>query len=326
MTPIVGEQTKPATILRSRRWPTKSPRAMHHTVIVNARAGTALEAGPDAFAARIIAAFEASGCTADVRMVHPRELDDALSLAIDDRECVPVIAGGDGTINGVLPVLIHANRPVGILPLGTVNVLGRDLGLSGTLEHQIAVLCQGEPIVLDVGSVNDRLFHSLSGMGFFSLMAREREQARRRFPFSRALAFFVAATRSVLFTRAITVDVGVGPDRRVVQADAVLVTVNAFEGADWHRPRLDGGVFEVHILNAGGLFSRCKAALSIVSGSWRTSPNLTSFTGADVTLTRKDKRRGHITFDGEVERKAGPLVYSLMPGAVTLIGARGRSA
>ncbi|WP_054143035.1 diacylglycerol kinase family protein [Bosea sp. AAP35] len=299
---------------------------MRYTVIVNAKAGTVLEAGADAFSARIIAAFDANGCSANVHMVHPRELDSALSLAIEDGDCIPVIAGGDGTINGVLPVLMVAGRPVGVLPLGTVNVLGRDLGLAGAIEQQIAALCQGEPVVMDVGSVNDRLFHSLSGMGFFSLMAREREQARRRFPFSRALAFAVAATRSILFTRAITVDVGIGPDRRVVEADAVLVTVNAFEGADWRRPALNGGVFEVHILNAGGLYSRCKAAFSIVSGAWRTSPNLESFTGSQVTLTRRDKRSGHITFDGEVERKRGPLEYKLLPGAVTLIAARDRVA
>ena len=298
---------------------------MHHIVVVNARAGTVLEAGPEAFAARIVTAFEANGCSAEVRMVHPRELDDALSLAIENIDCVPVIAGGDGTINGVLPILLHADKPVGVLPLGTVNVLGRDLGLIGVLEDQIAALCRGEPVVMDVGSVNDQLFHSISGMGFFSLMAREREQARRRFPFSRAVAFMVAATRSILFTRAITVDVGIGEERRVVEADAVLVTVNSFEGAEWRRERLDGGVFEVHILNAGGLYSRCKAAFSIVSGKWRTSDNLMSFTGSEVTLTRRDKRRGHITFDGEVERKAGPLVYKLLPGAIRLIAARTKS-
>jgi diacylglycerol kinase family enzyme len=299
---------------------------MQHTVVVNARAGTVLEAGAEAFEARIVAAFQAAGCSAQVRMVHPRELDDALALAIEDTGTVPVIAGGDGTLNGVLPLLMHAGRPVGVLPLGTVNVLGRDLGLTGTLEEQIAALCKGEPVTLDVGSVNDRLFHSLSGMGFFSLMAREREYARRRFPFSRAMAFVMAATRSILFTRPITVaiDLGRGEERRLVEADAVLVTVNGFEGSEWRRPRLDGGVFEVHILNAGGLYSRCKAALSVVSGRWRTSPDLLSFTGSEVTLTRRDKRRGHITFDGEVERKAGPLVYRLLPTAIRLIAARDR--
>jgi hypothetical protein len=100
----------------------------------------------------------------------------------------------------------------------------------------------------------------------------------------------------------------------IVEADAVLVTINSFEGAEWRRSQLDGGVFEVHILNAGGLYSRCKAALSVVSGKLAPSHNLISFTGDEVTLTRRDKRRGHITFDGEVERKAGPGLSAAAQG------------
>lgn len=299
---------------------------MRHTVVVNARAGTILEAGADVFSARLASAFAARGSAAEVKLVSPRELDDALALAIETSDAVPVIAGGDGTINRVLPVLIQAARPVGILPMGTVNVLGRDLGLYGSLEQQVAALCAGEPVAMDVGRVNDRLFHSLSGLGFFSLMAREREQARRRIPFSRVAAFGLAAARSILFTRPISVDIRIGEEHLVVDADAVLITVNRFDGAEWHRGELDGGVFEVHILNAGGLYSRSKAALSVVSGRWRSSGNLTSVFGDEVVLQRRDKRRGHVTFDGEVERKAGPLTYSLLPRAFRVIAARATSS
>lgn len=299
---------------------------MRHTVVVNARAGTILEAGADVFSARLASAFAARGSAAEVKLVSPRELDDALALAIETSDAVPVIAGGDGTINRVLPVLIQAARPVGILPMGTVNVLGRDLGLYGSLEQQVAALCAGEPVAMDVGRVNDRLFHSLSGLGFFSLMAREREQARRRIPFSRVAAFSLAAARSILFTRPISVDIRIGEEHLVVDADAVLITVNRFDGAEWRRGELDGGVFEVHILNAGGLYSRSKAALSVVSGRWRSSGNLTSVFGDEVVLQRRDKRRGHVTFDGEVERKAGPLTYSLLPRAFRVIAARATSS
>ncbi|MGN6098916.1 MAG: diacylglycerol/lipid kinase family protein [Bosea sp. (in: a-proteobacteria)] len=295
---------------------------MRHTVVVNARAGTVLEAGADAFSSRLAAAFAARGSVAEIKLVPPRELEGALALAVDREGSVPVIAGGDGTINHVLPVLMRAPRPVGILPMGTVNVLGRDLGLSGELEQQVAALCAGEPVEMDVGRVNDRLFHSLSGLGFFSLMAREREHARRRFPFSRAAAFSLAAVRSILFTRSISVDIRIGQEHLVVDADAVLVTVNRFDGPEWRRGRLDGGVFEVHVLNAGGLYSRSKAALSVVSGRWRSSGHLTSFFGDEVVLQRRDKRRGHVTFDGEVERKAGALTYSLLPRAFRVIAAR----
>lgn len=291
-------------------------------VIANARAGAVLEAGADAFSERIVAAFEAAGCRAEVELVPPRELQARLRAAVADETVTTVVAGGDGSINGALPILIGCKRPVGVLPLGTVNVLGRDLGLVGTVEEQIAALCQGEPVAMDLGSVNGRLFHSISGMGFFSLMARQREYARRRFPFSRLLAFVFAATRSILFTHPIRIEMEIAGERRQVEADAVLVTVNQFDGAEWRRSRLDGGAFEVHILDTGGLLSRAKAALSMLTGSWRSSHNLVSLTGTAVTIIRRDKRRGHVTFDGEVERSASPFAYRLLPGALRVIAAR----
>lgn len=291
-------------------------------VVANARAGAVLEAGADSFAQRIAAAFEAAGCRAEVELVPPRQLRGHLRVAIADEAMIPVVAGGDGSINGALPVLADCKRPVGVLPLGTVNVLGRDLGLTGTLEEQISALCQGEPVSMDLGSVNGRLFHSISGMGFFSLMARQREYARRRFPFSRLVAFLFAATRSILFTRSIRIEMEIAGERRLVEADAVLVTVNRFDDAEWRRSRLDGGEFEVHILDTGGLLSRTKAAFSMLTGDWRKSQHLISLTGTSVTITRRDKRRGHVTFDGEVERSGSPFVYRLVPGALRVIAAR----
>lgn len=291
-------------------------------VIANARAGAVLEAGVDTFSRRLEAAFEAAGCRAEIELVQPRQLQERLRAAVADEATIPVIAGGDGSINGALPVLIGCKRPVGVLPLGTINVLGRDLGFIGTLEQQIAALCQGEPVSMDLGSVDGHLFHSVSGMGFFSLMARQREYARRRFPFSRLVSFLFAAMRSILFTRPICIEMEIAGERRLVEADAVLVTVNQFDGAEWRRSRLDGGEFEVHILDTGGLLSRSKAAFSMLTGGWRKSANLISLTGTAVTISRRDKRHGHVTFDGEVERRASPFAYRLLPGALRVIAAR----
>jgi diacylglycerol kinase family enzyme len=291
-------------------------------VIANARAGAVLEAGADDFVCRTKDAFEAAGCRAEVELVPPHRLQERLRAAVADERATLVIAGGDGSINGALPVLIESERPVGVLPLGTVNVLGRDLGLHGTMEEQIAALCQGTAVLVDLGCVNGRLFHSISGMGFFSLMARQREYARRRFPFSRLLAFLFAATRSILFTRSIRIEMEIAGERRRVEADAVLVTVNRFDGLQWRRSRLDGGEFEVHVLDTGGLLSRTKTAFSMLTGSWRSSRKLVSLTGTALTITRRDKRRGHVTFDGEVERRSGSLDYRLLRGALRVIAAR----
>lgn len=303
------------------RSPGQTERRSFH-LIGNARAGTVLEAGADAFSERIERAFAQAGCEARVELLRPRELHDGLAEALRDPGVTVVLAGGDGTINRALPVLVQAKAPIAILPLGTVNVLGRDLGLTGSLEDQIAAICRGEPMAMDLGTVNGRLFHSISGMGFFSLMAREREYARRRFPFSRAVAFAFAATRSILFTRPIEIELQIDGLPRRLEADAVLVTVNAFDAPDWRRSRLDAAELEIHILRTGGLLSRSKAALSMLTGSWRDSDHLLSLKADTVSLTRRDKRSGHVTFDGEVERRAGRLDYGVVPGALHVIAPR----
>ena len=74
---------------------------MRYIIVVNARAGTVLELGQAAFATRVAEAFAAHGCTAEVKLVSPKELHSALALAIADPDAIPVVAGGDGTINGV---------------------------------------------------------------------------------------------------------------------------------------------------------------------------------------------------------------------------------
>ncbi|CAN5792065.1 hypothetical protein BH24GEM1_BH24GEM1_02920 [soil metagenome] len=40
-----------------------------------------------------------------------------------------IVGGGDGTLNAAVQVLVQANLPLGIIPLGTANNLARTLGI-----------------------------------------------------------------------------------------------------------------------------------------------------------------------------------------------------
>src|SRR5919109_2463487 len=113
-----------------------------------------------------------------------------------ERGCDMVVAaGGDGTVSGVAEALIHTDIPLGIIPVGTGNVLARELGLPLTLEAACALLA-GEHATtnLDAMQVGDQFFVLQIGIGIDSLMIRDtgREHKRR---FGRAAYLWTAFTR-----------------------------------------------------------------------------------------------------------------------------------
>lgn len=287
-------------------------------VLVNDRAGAVLELGGANLRRRLERAFAAVGARAEVRLAAPPALGAYLERLVDSH-AVPVVVGGDGTVFCLLPALLERGLPFAILPMGTMNLLGRDLGLTGDLEADVAAVHHGRIGAVDVGLVNGVPFHSVAGLGFAVAVASERERMRRRIPFSRALATAVAALRAVARNRPVAVELEVDGRSERLLADAVLVTVGRFEGSPWRRPRLDGGTLEVHLLAAPGALARSRAALAIVTGEWRGLRELRSFSATAVTLRRG--RRTRLTLDGEVTRGRGALSFVLRPGALRVLAA-----
>ena len=56
-----------------------------------------------------------------------------------------VAAGGDGTIRHVAAALIGTDTPLGIIPVGTGNVLAHEIGLAATPAPSRACCSQGRP-------------------------------------------------------------------------------------------------------------------------------------------------------------------------------------
>ncbi len=294
-------------------------------VVVNRRAGEVLQAGEERFRSEIMAGFSRAGLSADVRLVNPRQLNEAIGEAARATPAALIVAGGDGTLNRLLPHLVDVDLPIGVIPLGTWNLLARDLGLAGTPQEVIERLARLEVGRVDLAAVNGNLFHTNAGLGFLAMMAREREQARRRFPWSKAFSFAVAAFRTFIFHRPVTVLVELDGKPVEFQAAGVLVTNNRFSGTPWHRERLDEGLLEIHMLQAGGMFARLRALRAALNGTWRDLPDLKSIVAQKLTLRRRGRFRSTIALDGEVYRVSNPVAFESRPTALTLIGAaRGR--
>jgi diacylglycerol kinase (ATP) len=139
-------------------------------LIVNPTAGRRRRGLVDAVASRV----RAEGWTVDV--VDTQAAGDARRLA---ETCDPVrysviaVAGGDGTINEVINGLAGrgADGPaVGIVPLGTANVLAHELGLGFSAAAVARTMIAGRPLLVQPGeAVNGagaRCFSLMAGAGF----------------------------------------------------------------------------------------------------------------------------------------------------------------
>jgi len=62
-----------------------------------------------------------------------------------------VVLGGDGTLNAVLQTLPSAPPPIVFIPLGTENVLARELKLPRTIHKMVDLIEEGEILQLDTG-------------------------------------------------------------------------------------------------------------------------------------------------------------------------------
>ena len=99
-----------------------------------------------------------------------------------------IVSGGDGTINEALQGLIGSDARLAILPLGTANVLARDLKLPLNSEQAIEVIARGHTRRVHVGCAIDeakgtkRYFFLMAGIGLdASVVQRVRPGLKKRF-------------------------------------------------------------------------------------------------------------------------------------------------
>lgn len=114
----------------------------------------------------------------DVKILLTEKRNDATRLAtaaVREKPYAIIAAGGDGTINEVINGMVKSDVPLAILPLGTTNVLAKELGISeeitGALE--IAVSKSAKTVSLgkielgaDTDSPTSRYFCLMTGIGF----------------------------------------------------------------------------------------------------------------------------------------------------------------
>lgn len=163
---------------------------------------------------------------------------------------VIVAAGGDGTVNEVARGLLGHPTPLGVLPLGTANVLAIELRQKRGVESVADTLLYGDAKLVGTGLVNGEMFLLMVGAGFDgAVVGAIKPSMKRRFG---KLAFVWEGLKAWLKGPGHSVSVLLDGD--LVDAAWVVVTnARHYAGpfvlaptADIAEPRLQAFIFEKH--------------------------------------------------------------------------------
>ncbi len=147
---------------------------------------------------RIGGAFAVQGAPFD--LVQTSAPGDAAELARQAAQLgysVVAAAGGDGTIAEVITGLAGSDTTLGIIPLGTANLVAANLGIPMSVDQAVEVLVTGRSIPMDVGQLGDgRYFALIAGAGWDAeVMRAATRQLKDRLGFG---AYLLAAARTAV--------------------------------------------------------------------------------------------------------------------------------
>ena len=293
-------------------------------VVLNRRAGTLFGRSIEDGAREIEARFARAGSSASVTIEAGRATIDAIRHAARSDAHVVVVGGGDGTVRSAARIVLEHGKTLGILPLGTVNLLARDLGIPFDLDAAIDALAAGEIRRIDVGVVNGRIFLSTSGLGFFVHMAQAREEWRSSSMRSKWVAFAGALWTALARAPDFEIDIDTGDGLRAVRTRAVLTTNNIYEdvpGLVAKRPRLDRGELALHIARHQSRLATLRAAVLAINGGWQVDPGVETIRTRSFTVL-SDRSHMRVSNDGELDVIKTPLLYRVRPRALAVLAPR----
>ena len=293
---------------------------MRVRVVVNKGGGS--WRGEEGEAERFRAAFARAGVEADVRPTEPDGIVEAFAEAAEAPNLDAVVAaGGDGTVSCAAGHLCGRDRPLGVLPLGTLNHLARDAGIPADLEDAAAVIAAGHARAIDVAEVNGRIFVNNSSVGLYPDMVRMREAHQHRTGRGKRLAMLRASYGSLRHFRRHRLWISAPGLEAPVRTPLLFVGNNRYETnlfALGRRERLDGGELCLHAVRSR---SRLGLFWAGIRGLFGRLDRQRDFLTAYVAEAEISTRRHSITLscDGETVTMETPLRYRIRPKALRLI-------
>ena len=247
----------------------------------------------------------------------PEDLEATVERALAKKPQLVIFGGGDGTISGLVDLLVGKDVVLGVLPLGTANSFCRTLGIPLDIAGAVRVLSEGRPKRIDLGMIDDDYFANAATMGIAPKIAETVPHDLKKW-LGRAGYLSWAALQYAKFRPfPITIDDGNGHPR-VMRAVEVRIANGRYHGGQemMEDAAIDNGEILVEVVR-GHLRSRLlyNWAANVLRLPQRRE-KVTVFRGQSIRID-SDKPRP-ISIDGEVLAKT-PVTAKVAPGIIEVM-------
>ena len=222
-----------------------------------------------------------------------------------------VAVGGDGTVNEVAQGIVKGvsglgvsglgvsglgKTALGIIPMGSGNGFARHLGIPIRPQKALEMINHSEPISVDYGLANGRLFVSTCGTGFDALIADHFAGSNKR-GFSTYLQNIIHDAFSY---QAQTYHI-VGDGLDVTHKAFLITFANAnqwgYEALIAPKASIQDGKMDIMMMSSHARLGSASLALRLFAGSIDDSHFMDTLRAKEVTLFREEAAPFHIDGD-----------------------------
>jgi YegS/Rv2252/BmrU family lipid kinase len=287
---------------------------MKHTMIIfNPTAGQA--EAPERDLATAAEVWRAQGWLVELQPTHAAGDATRLSReAAHKKYDLVVAAGGDGTINEVINGLAGSETAMATLPLGTMNVWARELGLPLHPPAAARAMLEWHARPIDLGRAAGRYFLLMAGVGVdAAITANVRPRVKRHLGM---LAYVLSAIEHMARIRGTRTRLLL--DGKSIKGRVLLVVLGnsqLYGGVVkiTHRATIDDGLLDVCVIKGDNFLSALSHLVAIFLRRYTHSPEIEYYRARTVKITSRSTLP--VQVDGDTIGHT-PITIEAVPGAL----------
>ena len=229
---------------------------------------------------------------------------------------VIITVGGDGTVNKVVPFAMKFDKPIGVIPCGTANLLSAKLKIPTDIKKALQVIENGQKLKIDVLKVNDNYSVLRTGFGYDAdIICKTPQSLKNKFGY---FSYFVAGVLFALRLKQQVYHLTYDNDKKLSVLATCLIIANA--GNMYKNVvsiskncRLDDGKFDVFILKVKNPILFFIEFLQIIFDKKSSNSKAMYFQTKNISI-KNDYCVCHI--DGEKQKIRDNIKIETIPCAV----------